>query len=148
MIFNIFQPLVLLIVIRFGLDKKIRYGGVANLMYFAHLLSSGVWNFADISPDEGCTHLNLRYWDTTRTTLYMLASLISFWDIQDIFWAVLNISIFLIAFFVAMGITSCGVGSLFCWIIFLSGFALVVGFHIRRIQLTIEDTRIIVQYII
>ena len=74
MVLNTFQPLVLMLVIRFGLSvKPIKYAGIANLMYFSLLLSDGVWNFTDIRPQDGCTHLRLRYWTATRTTLYMLA---------------------------------------------------------------------------
>ena len=149
MLLNTFQPLVLMLVVRFGLYvKPIKYAGIANLMYFSLLISDGVWNFTDIKPQDECIHLRLRYWTTARTTLYMLASLISFWEIPGLFWSIVNMSIFLISFFVAMIFTSCGVGSLFCWIIFTSGPLLVVAFHAKRIKVSIENAKIVFLYII
>lgn len=148
MVLNTFQPLILMLVVRFGLLKPIKYAGIANLMYFALLLSDGVWNFTDIKPQDGCTHLRLRYWTTTRTTLYMLASLISFWEIPSLFWSLVNMSIFLISFFIAIIFTSCGVGSLFCWIIFTSGPILVTAFYVRRIKVSIENAKLVFLYTI
>ena len=149
MVLNTFQPLILLLVVKFGLHAKhIKYASVANFMYFSLLLSDGVWNFTDIKPGDDCIHLNLRYWTTTRTTLYMLASLISFWEIPSLFWSIVNISIFLLSFFIAIAFTSCGVGSLFCWIIFTSGPLLVIAHHVKKIKVTIENARVLVIYTI
>lgn len=144
MILNVFQPFVLMLVVKYGLNVNIKYAGVANFMYFALLLSNAedVWN-TDITPGT-CQHLELRYWDTSRTTLYMLASLISFWEIPDKYWASVNIAIFLGAFFIALLITSCGVGSLFCWIVSLSGIVLISFHYTKNCKIYIDEGALII----
>ena len=125
--FNVTQPIVLALIIRFGMQVPVRHAFIANLMYTALLLTDRVWAFSDIAPAPECNHLELRYWDVPRTTLYMLATLISFLEIPDRVWALVNISIFLGSLFLAMIITSCGVGLLFCWLIFMSWGCLGCG---------------------
>ena len=140
--FNVTQPIVLALIIRFGMQVPVRHAFIANLMYTALLLTDRVWAFSDIAPAPECNHLELRYWDVPRTTLYMLATLISFLEIPDRVWALVNISIFLGSLFLAMIITSCGVGSLFCWLIFMSGGVLVAVRYARRIDANFQNGRI------
>ena len=140
--FNVTQPIVLALVIKFGIKAPIRHALIANVMYTALLLTDRVWAFSDIAPAPECNHLELRYWNVPRTTLYMLATLISFSEIPDRVWALVNMSIFLGSLFLAMIITACGVGSLFCWLIFMSGVVLVAVRYARRVDANFQNGRI------
>lgn len=143
LIFNAMQPIVISIIVRFGMHTTIKYGFTANVMYIALLLSSAIWDFDDISPPDQCNHLDLKYWDASTTTLYMLASLFAFYDIPSSYWALINISIFLGSLFLAMIISSCGVGSLFCWLIFVSGLFLMIAYRIKNINVQIQENKIV-----
>jgi hypothetical protein len=144
-IFNITQPIILGLVTQFGLRSKSRRWIVANSLYLVVLLSESVWNFEDISPPEGCRHLDLKYWNATTTTIYVFTSLWSFSDIPDKFWAVFNSIIFVVSLLVATMISPCGVGSLFCWLIVFSGVYLYIAHTIKsKVSCLIQSTGVVV----
>lgn len=135
MVLNVTQPFVLLLVVKYGIGTTVSYAIVANIMYAALLLSEPIWDFRDIAPPPGCVHLELRYWNISTTTSYMLASVAGFLEIPDRVWAAANIVIFVGSLLLAMLISSCGRGSLFCWLIFASGGILVLVDYLRRIKI-------------
>jgi hypothetical protein len=148
MVSNALQPFVLLLVVRYGLKEKIKYAGVANFMYFLLLFSDRIWIFTDIRPENGCAHLSLRYWTTARSASYILASLITFWEIPRLFWSLINMGIFLSVFLMPVLFTSCGVGYSFRWIICASGPIIVVAYNVERLCIAIQNTRMIISYIL
>ena len=119
-ILNVTQPFVLLLVVQYFIKSKTNYGYVAIILYTSVLISEKFWNFTDISPPPRCDHLDLKYWNPTTTTTYVLTSLFIFGDITDKLWAFVNACIFTGSLLLAMIISSCGVGSLFCWLIVFS----------------------------
>lgn len=133
-LFNVTQPIVLALVIRFGMDAPVQRAIVANIMYVTLLISERVWEDLDISPLPGCEHLELQYWNVSSTASYVFASLFSFLEIPDRVWAAVNMCIFLGSLLSAMLISSCGVGSLFCWLISISGIFLLFTERVRQFE--------------
>lgn len=146
LLFNVTQPIILALVVRFGMKTSITRAIIANIMYVALIVSDQIWEFSNIAPARECNHLELRYWNVPRTTLYMLASLISFSEIPDRIWAVTNTCIFVGSLLIAILMSSCGVGSLFCWLIAVSGVVLVAVHYVRRLRIEYQNNRILVIY--
>ena len=92
-----------------------------------------------IEPEAGCHHLDLRYWNGTRSALYFVCSLCTFAALPSLYWAIVNGAFFLITFALVAAIYPCGQGSLWCWIIFVSGPVLcLAGFLERRACLIVK----------
>jgi hypothetical protein len=92
-----------------------------------------LWNeAASIAPAPGCSHLDLRYWDRSRATLYVLTSLIIVAEVRPTYWAWINAGIFSVTLVFSMALYQCGVGSVWCWFIFLAGPLLVVSEIVHR----------------
>lgn len=123
---NITQPFILLFMVKYFIKSVTNYGSVAIVLYTSILISEKVWYSIDIAPPPGCNHLDLKYWNPTTTTMYVLTSLFIFADIPDKFWASVNAFIFIGSLLFAMTISSCGVGSLFCWLIVFSSLILYI----------------------
>ena len=130
MFLNITQPLALLLGIRFGgLYREFRYAHVALFLYFVVLATQfdEVWQgSASIAPEEDCPHLSLRYWNTSRGIVYVVTSLLVVSEARPIFWAVVNACLFSITFLLAVVVYPCGVGSVWCWFVLVTGPLLVV----------------------
>lgn len=127
---NITQPFALLLGIRFGgLYREFRYAYVALFLYVVVLATEfdEVWSrSASIAPNEDCPHLSLRYWDTTRGIVYLVSSLLVVSEARPVSWAVVNAMLFSTTFLLAIAIYPCGIGSVWCWFVFVTGPILVV----------------------
>lgn len=126
---NVTQPLSLLVAIA-TLKVRFRYAHVALFMYFLLLLTeiSEVWDrSATIAPSDGCEHINLAYWNTSRGFLYVFASLFVISELPSVYWAVVNSLIFLTSLAFAAAFYQCGMGSMWCWLIWTAGPLLVVA---------------------
>ena len=124
MILNIFQPIALLLCVISGLDNPLS----AVSMYLLLIVSDfqELWiEGSDISPKKDCKHLDLGYWNLSRTLLYVFSSMICFMSFGDKFWGWLNMFIFLTTLIVSVLIYNCGGGSMWCWMISFSGFILI-----------------------
>ena len=135
MVLNITQPLALLVGIRFsGLYREFRYAYAVMLLYGVAILSQMdvIWPLSEsIAPEEGCAHLDLRYWNTSRGLVYVTTSLLVVSEARPVFWALVNACIFTITLLLAIVVYPCGVGSVWCWFIFVSGPILVVADRTR-----------------
>lgn len=135
MFLNITQPLALLLGIRFGtLYREFRYAYVALFLYFVVLATQfdEVWErSASIAPETDCPHLSLRYWDTSRGIVYVVSSLLVVSEARPIFWAVVNACLFSVTLLLAVVVYPCGVGSVWCWFVFVTGPLLVVCDRVR-----------------
>ena len=133
---NITQPLALLIGIRFGgLFREFRYAYVAMLMYFVVIFSQfeEIWTQSEsIAPSTDCPHLNLRYWDTSRGLVYVATSLLVVSEVRPFFWVAVHSAIFLVTLTIAIVAYPCGVGSVWCWFIFVTGPVLVLSEEAKR----------------
>lgn len=152
MILNITQPLALLAGIRTGgLYREFRYAYVALAMYAVVLATQAneIWPAAaSIAPEDGCAHLDLRYWDASRGIVYVATSLFIVSEARPIFWALVNAGIFLTSLGFAMFLYPCGVGSVWCWFIFLAGPILLAadvmrGFAVVTPIAAISDVRVV-----
>lgn len=140
MFLNITQPLALLLGIRFGgLYREFRYAYVALLLYFVVIATQfdEMWDrSSSIAPEAGCPHLSLRYWDTSRGIVYVVSSLLVVSEARPIVWAVVNACLFGVTLLLAVVVYPCGVGSVWCWFVFVIGPLLVlcdrVHAHLRR----------------
>lgn len=139
MILNVTQPFVIIIVVVCTMPSTRKLMAIsAGVLYLGMLIAeaSALWDESlSIRPQEGCSQLDLRWWDGTRTTLYILTSLFGFAAIPSYFWAIVNALIFLVTLFVALLTYPCGGGSLWCWIIFNAGLVLAacdVGWRLLR----------------
>ena len=136
MVLNITQPLALLIGIRFGgLFREFRYAYVAMLLYFVVIFSQfdEVWTRSEsIAPSEGCPHLDLRYWNTSRGLVYVTTSLLVMSEARPFFWVAVNAGIFIVTLLIAIVAYPCGVGSVWCWFIFVAGPILVASDQVKR----------------
>jgi len=128
---NVTQPIVLFIAIRYGeMHVQFRYAHVALVMYVTLLLADveEVWEDSrSIAPTEGCTHLNLGFWNFSRATLYVVASLFVLSEVVKRYWMVVNGLIFLLSLLLALFLYPCGVGSVWCFLIAGSGCILLVA---------------------
>lgn len=126
MILNVFQPIMLLLCV----ITDLKHAFVAIFMYVL-LISTEfgeLWSESDsIAPKEECHHLNLGYWNLSRTMLYVFSSMICFIEFSSKFWGILNMILFLITLVLAVTIYECGGGSLWCWMISGTGIILVVA---------------------
>lgn len=136
LLLNTTQPLALLATLRFGTGSNRHFpaAAAASVMYAALLLTDGLWRSVDIAPQPGCSHLELRYWNVSRTTSYVLASVAGFAAVPDGAWAAVNAAIFLGALAVALLASSCGVGSLFCWLIAFTAPILLATHALSRVR--------------
>jgi hypothetical protein len=131
MLLNVTQPAALLAGVRLGgLYNGFRYAHVALLLYSLLLLTEveDVWSLSSsIAPEEGCPHLDLRYWDTSRGVLYVTTSLLVVSEARPVYWAVVNASLFVGTLLLAAVVYQCGVGSVWCWFVVWVGPLLVVS---------------------
>lgn len=136
MFLNVTQPLALLLGIRFGgLFREFRYAYVAMLLYFVLIASEfdEVWTqSASIAPMEGCPHLDLRYWNLSRGVMYVTTSLLIMSEARPLFWVAVHTSIFSVTLVVAIAAYPCGVGSVWCWFIFVAGPIMVLSDAAQR----------------
>jgi hypothetical protein len=135
MILNVTQPVALFVGIRLGgLCGTLKYGHIVLFMYGLVLVTQfdHVWEGSlSIAPNEGCTHLNLGYWDTSRGIVYVASSLLIISEVPILFWTVVHSMLFLVSLTFAIVLYPCGVGSVWCWFIFVSGPILLVADVIR-----------------
>jgi len=135
MVLNITQPIALLLGIRFGgLYREFRYAYVALLLYAVVLATQfdEVWSkSASIAPNEDCPHLSLRYWDVSRGIVYLVSSLLVVSEARPVFWASVNAALFSLTFLLAIVVYPCGIGSVWCWFVFVTGPILVVCDRVR-----------------
>ena len=132
MLLNVLQPLALLGAVWCGRRRRSYVAAVAVFMYALLLLAEApsIWDSSEtIAPKERCFHLNLGYWNGSRTTLYVFASLIAFSAIPAIVWAIVNAAIFIITLLIAVVAYPCGGGSMWCWMICVAGLILC-GFDV------------------
>lgn len=131
MLLNVTQPAALLAGVRLGgLYRGFRYAHVALLLYLLLLLTEveDVWSLSSsIAPEEGCPHLDLRYWDTSRGVMYVAASLLVVSEARPVYWAAVNASLFGGTLLLAAVVYQCGVGSVWCWFVVWVGPLLVVS---------------------
>ena len=130
MILNVFQPVILLLCIITDIDKAF----TAVFMYVLLMSTdfSELWiDASDISPKEGCSHLNLGYWNLSRTLLYVFSSMICFIEFENKFWGWLNMIIFLMTLIISVLVYNCGGGSMWCWMISFSGLILVISEYFK-----------------
>lgn len=130
MILNIFQPIALLLCVTTGFDNSLS----AVFMYSLLIVSDfqELWiEGSDISPKKGCRHLNLGYWNLSRTLLYVFSSMICFMSFGNRFWGWLNMLIFLTTLIVSVLIYNCGGGSMWCWMISFSGLILITAEYFK-----------------
>jgi hypothetical protein len=158
MLLNVTQPLVLFLITRAsGLKGVIKYGHVALFMYLLLIASEAdqVWTLSSsIAPEEGCPHLTLGYWNLSRGLTYVFASLFVISEIRLVYWAFVNVSIFLTSLILSLSIYTCGIGSVWCWFISMTGPILVsadmlqtncirvfsmMGGHVNRHEWTREE---------
>ena len=140
MLLNIFQPVALLCVLWIGMRVRAWVATAAVLMYVLLMATnaSDLWSeAASIAPVDGCSQLNLGWWNGARSTLYVVASLYAFLAIPSILWVVTNSLIFLVTLVVAVIAYPCGGGSVWCWLIFLASPILcAVDVYARMMRLT------------
>ena len=131
MFLNLTQPLALFVATRSSLwNGELKYGHVALFMYFLLLVSEAneLWDGSvSIAPEEGCAHLDLAYWNTSRGISYVFASVFVLSEVRLVYWALVNASIFLVSLLLSLTLYTCGVGSVWCWLIFMTGPILVAA---------------------
>lgn len=126
MILNVFQPIALFLCVINGINNAFS----AIFMYLLLILSDyqELWaEGSDISPQKGCEHLNLGYWNLSRSLLYVFSSMICFVSFENKFWGWFNMFIFLSTLVVSVLIYNCGGGSMWCWMISMSGLVLITA---------------------
>ena len=135
MFLNVTQPLALLLGIRLGgLFRGFRYAHVALGLYAVVILSQfdEIWSRShSIAPNVGCPHLSLRYWDVSRGIVFLVTSLLIVSEARPVFWSVVNALLFILTFLLAILVYPCGVGSVWCWFIFITGPVLVICDHLQ-----------------
>ena len=131
MFLNVTQPVALFVGIRCsGLYHEFRHSYAVLVLYAVVLLTQldEIWpRSASIAPRDGCTHLNLGYWDTSRALVYVTASFLIIAEARPAYWAITNALLFGTTLILAMIVYPCGAGSVWCWFIFLAGPILVVA---------------------
>jgi hypothetical protein len=80
-----------------------------------------------IAPSDGCEHLNLGYWNPSRGVLYVFAALFVISELPSLYWATINSAIFLLSLLFAAIFYNCGLGSMWCWLIWTAGPLLVLA---------------------
>ena len=146
MALNVTQPVALLLGIRLGgLYREFRYAYVVVFMYLVVLLTQidEIWSAsASIAPEEGCPHLSLRYWDASRGIVYVVSSLLVVSEARPLYWAFANAALFSVTFLLAIVVYPCGVGSVWCWFVFVTGPSLV-AFDRLRTRCVREDRSVV-----
>ena len=147
MLLNVTQPHALFTAavlsrLRGGVTKA---SVVAILMYSLLMLTEveEIWRDSEsIAPLDGCTHLNLGYWNPSRATLFLTSSTVVLSELRPIYWAVVNTLLFFITFVLAVTIYTCGSGSVWCWFVFVCGPVLVIAEYAReRVELLSESCK-------
>jgi len=130
---NVLQPVVLVIVVTAFMGGR-AWGTTAVIVYIAGMAGEmhHMWS-ETIEPAGGCSHLDLRYWNGTRSAIYFVSSLCVFAAIPSAYWAIVNGGFFLITFALMAAIYSCGQGSLWCWLIFIAGPVLCVAALLEQV---------------
>lgn len=126
---NVTQPLSLFLAEKL-LNIRFQYAHVSLLMYYLLLLteSQDLWEKSrSIAPADGCEHINLAYWNMSRGVLYVTASLLVMSEIPSTYWAVVNSTIFLASLGLSAAFYNCGMGSMWCWLIWMAGPVLVLA---------------------
>lgn len=133
---NVTQPLAAHLAVRVaratagGVDR-----GIVALVMFYALLVTDLGELVDgsrsIAAGDGCPHLRLAYWDGSRGTLYVVASLFVFSDLPDLVWALVNAGIFLVSLAISSAWFSCGLGSVWCWSVAFASPVLVAVHYAR-----------------
>ena len=129
MLLNVFQPIVLTIVVWIGYRRISIYALVATFMYILLVGNemNELWQEAQsVAPASNCPHLDLHYWNGARTSLYVFATLFSFACIPSLVWVVVNALIFIVTLLIAVSAYHCGGGSMWCWLIFVASLILVL----------------------
>lgn len=148
MVLNVTQPIAMFLSVWLAnylggqnpgtwIQRFLTRGSVALLMYLLLLLGDleELWDASgDITPEEDCVTLDLRWWNSSRTILYVVGSVIVLSDIHDLVWRVANVSIFIASLIIAFHNFPCGVGSLWCWIISMSAIVFLL-IHQSRVLL-------------
>ena len=141
MILNVFQPLILLLCVFNGFDRAF----TAVFMYILLICSDfrDLWiQSSDISPKNDCFHLNLGYWNLSRTLLYVFSSMICFYDFKNKFWGWLNMLIFLVTLIYSVVVYECGGGSMWCWMISFSGLILITAEYFKLYDCSIRNQKV------
>ena len=124
MVLNVTQPLVLFMSVCVAYGPPRIYVLIA-VFYYILVMSVEAGDIAkhseDISPSEGCSHLNLDYWDDTRALVYVFTPLFIFSSIPSAVWSLTNAGIFSVSLIIAHAGFSCGVASMWCWLIVSAG---------------------------
>ena len=98
MFLNVTQPVALFVGIRCsGLYHEFRHSYAVLVLYAVVLLTQldEIWpRSASIAPRDGCTHLNLGYWDTSRALVYVTASFLIIAEARPAYWAITNALLF------------------------------------------------------
>ena len=120
-VFNVTQPLALWASV-LVVNPKARIG---PLVMFASLLLTQ-WNemidkSESIAPKEGCSHLNLGYWNYSNGTLYLVSMVLIAQDFPDRYWRFVFLNAMGSAFVWAWIFYPCSIASLWCWSIAVTG---------------------------
>jgi hypothetical protein len=144
MVLNVLQPVVLFATVSIGYRRFPVPAAVATLMYVVVIIvdMAEIWPISkSIAPDPGCSHLDLRWWNGSRTALYVVTSLFAFCAIPSLVWTAVNIFIYLITLTIAAVAYPCGGGSMWCWMIFVVGIILSTVEFATRLALGRERAR-------
>ena len=136
MLLNVTQPIVLL-AIAYSTNSQIKFAHVACFMYVMGLLGDSIqlWQIsASILPQEDCHHLDLNYWNGTRSILYFFSSFFAFAEMKPTHIAFVHFSIFILTFIISNVLYTCGGGSLWCWSIFVAGPIVVLATSCEKIS--------------
>lgn len=129
---NVLQPVVLATLVTTAMRGRL-WGVSAVVVYAAGIVAEMQHMWPEtIEPADGCHHLDLAYWNGTRSTLYFVSSLCAFAAIPSAYWALVNGGFFLITFALMAVLYPCGQGSLWCWIIFIAGPVLCAAALVER----------------
>ena len=133
MILNVAQPVLLAGLVAAQDRRRGLLAGFGVAVYVASLLGdvTDLW-IESIAPQDGCHHLDLKYWGDGRAAAYFVSSVGAFAAFPSRFWGVVNGLIFLGTFGAVSILYSCGQGSLWCWLIFIAGPLLVVADLLKR----------------
>jgi hypothetical protein len=134
LLLNVTQPLVLYLILLY-LKTPFKYGHVVLFMYFLVLLTQIdiLWEQSkSIAPVEGCEHLNLGYWNTSRGVIYIVSTLLILSELKYVYWILVNGFIFVFSLVLALSLYPCSTGSLWCWMISIAGPILVLMDYLQE----------------
>lgn len=131
LIANVMQPIVV------GLLCLALLGGTTRVRTFAILLMGAymmwlIWNlnnspaFTVLTPKEGCTHLNLAWWDSFSKNMKGINGALPYLVcligvivllLRPMDLMIFELAIILITLLISSVFYSCGVGSMWCWLV-------------------------------